>query len=63
MKTVANIAIVLAVVSLVLGVVSRATMNPIPVFPGGLQAQALLMLANTFLLAAIVAILMQMAKK
>jgi hypothetical protein len=63
MKALANIALVLAVVSLVLGIVSRATMNPIPVFPGGLEAKALLMLANTFLLAAAVAILMQMSKK
>ena len=63
MKALASIALVLAVVSVVLGIVSRATMSPIPIFPGGLEAGALLTLANTFLLAAAVAILMQMSKK
>jgi len=63
MKTITNITLVLAAVSLALGVVSRVTMQPIPILPGGLEASALLALANTLLLGAVVAILMQMAKK
>ncbi|MFC1658781.1 hypothetical protein ACFL1D_05305 [Candidatus Omnitrophota bacterium] len=54
MKAVANIVLIVAVVSLVLGIYSRLTLNPLPFAPGkGIEAQAFLQFTNTCLLIAI----------
>ena len=63
MKMIANLALTVAAVSFVLAIVSRMTMKMIPLAPGGLEAQALLAFANTCLLTAVVALLMQLTKK
>jgi len=58
MKALVNIALVLAAVSFILGVISRLTVTPIPIVPkGGMEAQAFLQFTNTCLLAAIALIL------
>ena len=66
MKTIAYIAIVVGVLSLIVGVGSRITINPINfqgLIPGdGLSAQAFLAFANTCLLTAITFLILQIAK-
>ena len=64
MKVLVNIALVAAVVSLVVAVISRLSLRPLPIGYGvGIEANALLTFANTCLLIAITFILMQMSKK
>ena len=54
MKAIINMALVVAAVSLVLGIYSRLTLNPLPFAPGkGIEAQAFLSFTNTCLLIAI----------
>ena len=53
MKNLGMIALGVGAVSLVIGIISRLTMLPIPIAPNGLQAQNFLDFANTCLLAAI----------
>ncbi|MFH1092670.1 MAG: hypothetical protein V1739_00785 [Candidatus Omnitrophota bacterium] len=48
-----KIALILAGVSLVIGIVSRITMTPIPAARSGLEAEAFLEFTNTCLLAGI----------
>ena len=63
MKIVANIAIVVAVIALIAGLISRITMTPVTLGCGGqLQARAFLAFANTNLLIAITFILLQILK-
>ncbi len=58
MKKFAGIAFALAIISLVLGVVSRVMVHPIPNNGYGLEAEAFLQFANTCLLATIALLLM-----
>ena len=53
MAKAAKIALILAVISLVVGIVSRITMTPIPPGISGLEANAFLRFTNTCLLAGI----------
>ena len=62
MKTIANIAIVVGVISLVVGIISRITLTPVSLVPGGLEAQAILAFTNTCFLVAITFILLQILK-
>jgi len=59
MKKAANIALVLAGISLVVGVVSRLMVMPIPPGMHGLEAGAFLGFTNTCLLAAIAFLLLE----
>lgn len=64
MKTLAYVAIVVALVSLIIGVISRLTMTPIAIVPtGALSAEIFLTFTNTCLLLAIAISLVEMAKK
>lgn len=51
MKAIANIFLIIAGISLVIGIISRVTLKPLG--PGGIEAQAFLQFANTCLLAVI----------
>ena len=62
MKTVINVALLLAAVTFILGVISRYTMKPLPLAPGGLEAKALLGLTAVCLLVAVVFLLKLLAK-
>ena len=62
MKTIAYVAVVVAGISLITGIISRWTLTPITLVPGGLEAQAFLTFANTCLLIAITFILLDMLK-
>ena len=62
MKTIAYIAIVVSAVSLIVVIISKLTLTPIAIVPGGLEAQALLGFANTCLLIAITFILLGLLK-
>ena len=64
MKIIVNIALVAAAVSLVVGIISRLTLNPMPIAPGtGIEAQAFLSFTNTCLLIVITLTLLEIAKK
>ena len=59
MKKLANIALVIGVISLIVGVISRVTLIPIPIALGkGIEAQAFLSFTNTCVLFAIALILL-----
>ena len=66
MKNIANIAVAVGILSLVIGVISRFTINPINfkgLIPGnGLAAYAFLEFSNTCFLAAIALILLETGK-
>lgn len=62
MKTVAYLAIVIAAISLIAGIISRFTLTPLAMVPGGLESQALLAFTNTCLLVAITLILLEILK-
>lgn len=63
MKGIINIALVAAAISLILGIISRLTMTPIPIAPGGgIEAQVFLAFTDTCLLIAIALTLLQIAK-
>jgi len=63
MKAIVNIALVVAFVSLVVGIISRLTVTPIPLAPGkGIEARAFLAFTNTCLLIAITLTLLKIAK-
>jgi hypothetical protein len=53
MSGLARVALILAALSLLVGVISRISMIPIPIAPNGLEAQNFLDFTNTCLLAAI----------
>jgi hypothetical protein len=58
MKAIANAVLLLAVVSLILGIISRFIMIPIPIAPGGgVEASVFLQFANVCLLLAIALLL------
>ena len=64
MKAIVNISLVVAAISLVLGIVSRLTLTPLPLAPGrGIEAQAFLAFTNTCLLIAITLTVLGIAKK
>ena len=63
MSKVADIAIGIALISLVLGIFSRVTMQPLAVAPGGIEASVLLQFTNTCLLLAIALLIAQLVKK
>jgi hypothetical protein len=62
MKAVVNIALVVAVISLILGIISRLTLTPVPIAPGGIEANVFLGFTNTCLLIAIALMLSQLVK-
>lgn len=62
MKNIANIAIGVAVISLIASILSRLAMKPLAIIPGGLEAQALLAFTNTCLLFAVTVILLEIQK-
>ncbi len=63
MKTAAYIAMVIAGISFISGLISRLTMTPIAVgYGGALTAQSFLALTNTCLLIAIALILLEILK-
>lgn len=62
MKAIAYIAIVIAAISLIVGIISRLTLAPVAMVRGGLEAQALLAFTNTCLLIAITFILLEILK-
>ncbi|MBU1726295.1 MAG: hypothetical protein KJ880_01510 [Candidatus Omnitrophica bacterium] len=62
MKTYASIVLIIATTSFILAIISRIMMVPLPIVPGGLEAQALLAFTNTCLLLAAVMILLQILK-
>lgn len=56
MKNIAYGAIVIGVILFIMAVISRLTVTPIYIVRGGIEAEALLSLTNTFLLVAIIAL-------
>jgi len=60
MKAIVKISIIVAAISLILGIVSRLTLQPIG--PMGIQAQAFLQFTNTCLLVAITFAVLQLLK-
>ena len=59
MRAITNIAVVVAVISLVIGIISKLTFQPIAIIRGGLDASAFLAFTNTCFLVAIVSILLE----
>lgn len=59
MKTITNIALVIAAASFITAIISRFTLTPVAIVPGGIEARALLIFTNTCLLIAITFILLQ----
>ena len=57
MKGLANVALVVAMISLILGIITRLTMKPIPIAPGVVTVMGFLVVANTCLLIAIALLL------
>lgn len=62
MKAIAYIAIAVAAISLVAGIISRYTVTPIPIMQVGIEAHAFLAFTNTCLLIAVTFILLHMLK-
>ncbi len=62
MKTIAYIAIAVAAISLVAGIISRYTVTPVPIVQGGIEAHAFLAFTNTCLLIAVTFILLHILK-
>jgi hypothetical protein len=64
MKSVSYVALVVAAVALIVGLISRLTMTPIAAIPDGpLTAEMFLGFANTCLLVSIAVSLLEMLKK
>lgn len=64
MKAIVNIALVVAAISLILGIISRLTLTPVPLASGkGIEAQAFLAFTNTCLLIALTLTVLDIAKK
>jgi len=60
MRKVANIVLVIGLISLILGIISRMTLIPIPIVPGsGIEANVFLRFTNTCLLLTIALILLE----
>jgi hypothetical protein len=62
MKNLSMLAVVVALICIILGLISRYTMKPLALAPGGLEANALFVFANTCLLMAITMMLMGSCK-
>jgi hypothetical protein len=63
MKSVWGLAIILGFISLIVGMISRITMRPLAIVPGGgLEAEVLLTFTNTCFLIAITFILLEQLK-
>lgn len=62
MKAIVYLAVVIGMLSLLVGVISRLTMTPVLVVRGGLEAEAFLAFTNTCLLIATTFILLQILK-
>ncbi len=60
MKVIVKISIIVAAISLILGIISRVTLQPIG--PMAIQAQAFLQFTNTCLLVAITFAVLQLLK-
>ena len=63
MKKLASTIIVVGVVSLALGVISRLSMRPLPIARGGIEASVLMDFTDTCLLLAIALLLIPSAKE
>lgn len=61
MRSIANVAIILGFLSLVVGIISRLRMMPIYAVRGGLEAQSLLLFAMVCFIVAITFILLELA--
>ena len=59
MRIIAYIALAVAGVSIIAGLISRLTMTPISLAPGGVEAQTFLSFTDTALLVAITFILLE----
>ena len=59
MRKIAVLVLVLGGLSLILGIVSRFTMTPVPIVKGGLEAETFLLFTNTCVLASIALILLE----
>ena len=57
MKMIVNVVILAGVLAFVVAIISRMTMTPLTIVPGGLEAEAILSFANTCLLIAAVLLL------
>ena len=62
MKFLAYVSVILAALSIAAAIFSRYTMAPIDLLPGGLDAESLLLFANTCFLAGITLILISSEK-
>ena len=62
MRTIANLAVVAAAISLIVGFISKIRLTPVPILSGGLAAETLLIFTNTCLLVAITCLLLEMSK-
>ncbi|MFH1640374.1 MAG: hypothetical protein ABIA66_00250 [Candidatus Omnitrophota bacterium] len=63
MKKISIAVIVVGVLSILGGILSRITMQPLPLAPGGVEASVLLKLASTCFLLAIALLLVQSVKE
>ena len=59
MRKIAILCLALGAVSLVVGVISRITMTPVPIAPCGIIAETFLMFTNTCILAAIALLILE----
>lgn len=62
MKAAANAVVVIGLMSLVVGIISRLTLTPLGFFPGTLNAETMLQFTNTCMLIAIALLLLEKAK-
>ncbi|MEW6075702.1 MAG: hypothetical protein AB1530_05295 [Candidatus Omnitrophota bacterium] len=62
MKGMVNVALFVAGVSLLTGIISRITLLPVPIANTGIEAEAFLSFTNTCLLIAAVLLLQQLVK-
>lgn len=62
MKGMVNVVLFVAGVSLLMGIISRVTLRPVPIANTGIEAEAFLNFTNTCLFMAIVLLLQQLVK-
>ena len=62
MRNIANVSIAAGGIILIVAIISRFTMTPVTIIPGGLQAQALVTISNTCFLIAITILLLELSK-
>jgi len=62
MRTIANLALIAAAVSFMVGLISKIRLTPVHILPAGIEARALLIFTNTCLLVAIIFLLLDTLK-